>query len=408
MRFGFFHLMPYADLDLNFVEKHKSAWVTLPNTYYDPEKGAKLYHRYLDEYQLASDLGFEVVSVNEHHSTPYGMMGAPNLLAAALTQRIRKETKVAVLGRALPILSNPLQVAEEFAILDNILEGRLITGFVRGIGAEYHAFAMNPTESHPRFHEAHDLVIQAWTRPGPFAFEGKYYKFPYVNLWPKPYAKPHPPVFIPSQGSQETIEFAAASQRRYTYMQTAAPAAVLFKYMEAYRQEALKQGWQAQPDNLSWNVKIYVAETEEKARREAKPHIEAFANRFQRMPMEMLLPPGYTSMNTFKNLSKQKANVSRERTMEEMIDLGTFICGTPQMVIDQLADFQNKGGFNFVGAGLHFATLPHDLTCKNIEMFAREVMPALRNALPGSQSIRIESEVTAVQPELESFGASTR
>ena len=115
---------------------------------------------------------------------------------------------------------------------------------------------MNPTESHARFHEAHDLILQAWTRPGPFAFEGKYYHFPYVNLWPRVYQKPHPPIWIPSQGSRETIEFAADPARRYVYLQTATPAATLFKTTQAYRDEALRRGYQASPDQLGWSVSL--------------------------------------------------------------------------------------------------------------------------------------------------------
>ena len=87
-----------------------------------------------------------------------------------------------MLGRALPLLNTPLVVAEEYAMLDNLSRGRLIAGFVRGIGAEYHASGINPGESHDRFHEAHDLIIRAWTEEGPFPFEGKHYQFDYVNL----------------------------------------------------------------------------------------------------------------------------------------------------------------------------------------------------------------------------------
>jgi alkanesulfonate monooxygenase SsuD/methylene tetrahydromethanopterin reductase-like flavin-dependent oxidoreductase (luciferase family) len=383
MRFFFFHLMPYADLDPDYDVLHKSAWVTLPNSYYDKAKGADLYHRYLDELEYAGELGFEGVSVNEHHQTAYGMMPCPNVFAGALARRLPDTTKLAVLGRALPVLSNPLSVAEEFAVLDTITRGRLITGFVRGIGAEYHSLAVNPAESHARFHEAHDLIIEAWTRPGPFAFEGKYYHFPHVNLWPRPYQAPHPPVWIPSQGSRETIEFAADPARKYVYLQTATPAAMLFRYMQAYRDEANRRGYEASPDQLGWSIKMYVAEDDETAYREARPHVEAFANKFLRMPQEMLLPPGYTSMASMKGLMAAKRTVTGgKRTMEEMIEQGTFICGGPQTVIDRLAEFQRKAGFNIVLAGLHFGTLPHALTMKAIEIFAKQVMPALKDAVP--------------------------
>ena len=200
MKFYMIHLMPFADLDLSYDKHYNSAWVTLPNTYYDPQKGAKLYNRYIDELVLADELGFDGVCCNEHHQNAYGLMPIPGVIAGALV-RETKRCHVAVLGRALPLLTYPLSVAEEYAMLDNISNGRLIAGFVRGIGAEYHSTGVNPAESHDRFHEAHDLILQAWTRPGPFAFEGKYYQLRYVNIWPRPMQKPHRR-FDPSQGSR--------------------------------------------------------------------------------------------------------------------------------------------------------------------------------------------------------------
>lgn len=393
MRFFFFHLMPYADLDPDYDKTHKSSWVTLPNSYYDAARGADLYHRYLDELEYAAELGFEGVGVNEHHQNAYGLMPCPNVFAGMLARRMAPAAKICILGRALPVLSNPLSVAEEYAVLDNVTRGRVIAGFVRGIGAEYHSLAVNPTESHGRFHEAHDLILAAWTRPGPFAWDGKYYHFPHVNLWPRCYQAPHPPIWIPSQGSKETIEFAADPTRKYVYLQTAAPAATLFKTMQSYRDEAERRGYQSSPDQLGWSIKIYVAETDEIARAEAKPHIESFANKFLRMPQEYLLPPGYTSLASMKALMQSRKTITGGyRTMEQMLEQGTFICGSPQTVIDQLAAYQQKGGFNIVMAGLHFGTLPHALTMKNIEIFAKQVMPALRGATPPAEMARVAAE----------------
>ena len=186
----------------------------MPNRNYDPEKGHRLYNRYLDELEYGEELGFDVVAVNEHHQTAYGLMPSPIVTASALARRT-KRVKIAILGSALPLRSHPLMVAEEHAMIDVISGGRLITGFVRGIGAEYHTFGVNPTFSHDRFHEAHDLIVRAWTEPGPFSFQGHHYRVRYVNLWPRPYQKPHPPIWIPSQGSKETIDWASHPDRRY-------------------------------------------------------------------------------------------------------------------------------------------------------------------------------------------------
>ena len=123
MKFFMIHLMPYADLDLSYDQKYDSAWVTLPNSYYDPVKGAKLYNRYLDELEYADELGFDGICVNEHHQNAYGLMPIPGVMAGALARRT-KQAKIAVLGRALPLLNNPLTVAEEYAMIDNLSGGR--------------------------------------------------------------------------------------------------------------------------------------------------------------------------------------------------------------------------------------------------------------------------------------------
>jgi len=378
LKFFNFHLMPYADLDLREIDKAGSAWNTLSNRLYDPVKGADLYHRYLDEMELADRVGFDGVVVNEHHQTAYGLMPIPGVLAGALARSV-KRAKVAVLGRALPLLANPLNVAEEYAILDNLTRGRLIAGFVRGIGAEYHASGANPGESHERFHEAHDMIIRAWTEPGPFAYEGKHYHFRYVNPWPRPYQTPHPPIWLPSQGSQETIEWAA--KMRYVYCQTLSPIAQVARFFDMYREAARKCGYEAAPDRLAWSTSIYVAETDAKAKREAGPHLEALNNYFLRMPVEMLLPPGYTSLESMKRITKAKLTASQTpKTVDDLMAAGVVIVGSPATVREKLEEFQALAGFGTVLVKTQFGTAPADLTRRNIEAIAAEILPHFNKA----------------------------
>ena len=380
MKFYMIHLMPFADLDLSYDKHYNSAWVTLPNSYYDPQKGAKLYNRYIDELVLADELGFDGVCCNEHHQNAYGLMPIPGVIAGALV-RETKRCQVAVLGRALPLLTYPLSVAEEYAMLDNISNGRLIAGFVRGIGAEYHSTGVNPAESHDRFHEAHDLILQAWSRPGPFAFEGKYYHFQYVNTWPRPVQQPHPPVWIPSQGSRETIEWASHPSRKYTYLQTFSPVDQLARFMAMYQQQAQKYGYQASPQQLGWATPVYVSDSDESALREARPHIEAFYNKFLRMPVEMLLPPGYLSLTSMAAVTDKirSGPAAGGYTIEDLSAKGMIICGGPDSVVRQLETYQKQVGFGKLIAMTQFGTLPDDLTVKSMELFAREVMPRLRH-----------------------------
>jgi alkanesulfonate monooxygenase SsuD/methylene tetrahydromethanopterin reductase-like flavin-dependent oxidoreductase (luciferase family) len=379
-----FHLMPYADADLASIDRNGGAWITYSNSHYDPLKGAELYHRYLDELEYADRLGFDGVVLNEHHQTAYGLMPAPGILAGALARSV-KRAKIAILGRALPLLNNPLTVAEEFAILDNLTRGRFIAGFVRGIGAEYHSMGINPAESQERFIEAHDLIIRAWTEPGPFAYEGKHYHFNYVNPWPRPYQSPHPPIWVPSQGSASTIRWTA--QMRYTYCQTLSPIATVARFFQMFRDEADKAGYQASPDQLAWSNSIYVAETDAKAMREAKPHLEALMNQFLKMPTEMLLPPGYTNIDSLLRIRAAKVT-GKVQTAEDLVNAGVVIVGSPNTVREKLAAYQDLAGFNTSLTKTQFGTLPAEMTRVNQAAVAEEVIPYFRNRLPqSSQSV---------------------
>jgi alkanesulfonate monooxygenase SsuD/methylene tetrahydromethanopterin reductase-like flavin-dependent oxidoreductase (luciferase family) len=384
MKVFFFHLMPYGALDLTYAERHDSAWVTLPNSYFDPKIGQELYRRYIGELELADQLGFDGICVNEHHQTAYGLMPAPNLIAAVLA-RTTKQARIAILGRALPLVSNPVAIAEEFAMLDHLSGGRIITGFVRGIGSEYFASGVNPTHSHGRFYEAHELILRAWTETGPFRFQGRHYQFEYVNLWPRPLQQPHPPVWLPSQGSSETVEWAAAAERKYTYLQTFSPIKAAKKAFDLYRQVAERQGYTSDPSQLGWAVPIYVAETDEIARRELQPHIEAFFNKFLRLPLDMRLPPGYSSIASTKSLIEAKfALRANAMTIDSLIELGMVVAGSPATVRERLLALQQELGIGHLIAMLQVATLPAELTEKNLRLFAAEVMPSLRNGRTGN------------------------
>jgi alkanesulfonate monooxygenase SsuD/methylene tetrahydromethanopterin reductase-like flavin-dependent oxidoreductase (luciferase family) len=380
MKFVCFHLMPYRPLDFKARAQHRAAWVVLPNSLYDPKQGAREYDSYLDQLTYAEALGFDVIGVNEHHQTAYGMMPAPNLIASALIQRT-KNIKIAILGRALPLVNNPINIAEEFAMLDNLSKGRIITGFVRGIGNEYHATGLNPAFSHERFQEAHDLIVQAWTRVGPFPFEGEHYNLRYVNLWPRPYQEPHPPIWIPSMGSSETISWAAAPERKYPFLVTFSGRDLVARYLNLYRDQARKYGYEAAGDQLGWAAPIYVAATDERAREEAKAGIETLFNEYLHSPWEMLLPPGYTSLASMKNtmrVRKALGSRARDMTIDELLDNGTVVVGSPQTVREKIERMREATGFDIMIAMLQFGVMSDELARRNMELFAAEVMPRLR------------------------------
>tara|TARA_B100001123_G_scaffold276554_1_gene307624 strand:- start:1234 stop:2427 length:1194 start_codon:yes stop_codon:yes gene_type:complete len=374
-----FHLMPYGDLDMSYAEKFNSVWLKLPNSYFDPKVGHRLYNRYLDELELCAELGFDGISVNEHHQNAYGLMPSPVVMAAALSRRT-KDCKIAILGNAFGLREHPLTLAEEHSMIDNITGGRLITGMVRGVGCEYFSMGVNPAHSLERHIEAHNLVIRAWTEPGPFAFEGKHYHFEYVNTWPRPFQEPHPPIWCPSQGSTETIEWAAHPDRKYVYLQAYSAFNSVLRYLNLYRTVAReKYGYDASSNQIAWSVPVYCAETDEKAVNEVRPHIESLFNTFlPKISQSMFVPPGYMSTSSMKQIFAHKAALRGGQKVEGLMERGVIAVGSPDTVRDTLTQRHRQAGFEQILIMPQFGTLPADLTENNLRLLASEVVPALQ------------------------------
>ncbi len=194
MKSHWFHLMPYQDLPEDFKEKHPSVWVDVSSELFDPALGHKYYNEYLDQLEFADSLGFDGICVNEHHANAYGMMPSPNLILAALARRTSNSSLI-VLGNSIALYNPPIRIAEEMAMLDCISGGRFVGGFPVGTSMDTNfAYGQTPMTLREKYREGHDLIIKAWTEPEPFIFNGKYNQLRYVNIWPRPIQKPHPPV----------------------------------------------------------------------------------------------------------------------------------------------------------------------------------------------------------------------
>lgn len=375
LQFFYFHLMPYPELPPDFAETAESAWVTPSNALYDPERGHLLYNRYLDELVEAERLGWDGICVNEHHQNVYGTMPSPNLIAAMLTQRTSR-CRIGIIGNALPLHENPLRVAEEIAMLDVISGGRIISGFVRGTGMEYYSYGVNPAHSRERFYEAHDLILKAWTEPGPFPWVGKHYRYRYVNPWPRPLQQPHPPVWLPGTGSMETVDFAAS--RRYPFMMVYSPVEQQRKAYELYRRLAEeKYGYEAPPEQLAFCVPCYVAETDEQARKEAEPHLLwLFHVGLKYGPYAM--PPGYVSERSMKAMMAARIKPFHLLTMDDLMNDGYVIVGCPDTVIEKLSHYTDRLHAGIMVSGAHWGDMPEEKVRKNQYLFATRVMPHFR------------------------------
>lgn len=376
MEVASFHLMPWQRSSNNV------AWPYSEDEF-EPEVGSELYDTYLSQLAYCEELGFDSVGLNEHHYTAYGLMPSPNITAANLIQRT-EDIEIALMGNVLPIRGNPIRVAEEIAMLDNMSGGRILSGFVRGVPTEYAAYNIDPDESRSRFAEAWDLIEQAWTADEPFDWDGEHWQYEDVYIWPRPKQDPHPPFWMPAE-SQQSIEFAAERQvptgNIYVDLDTMAEG---FEY---YRTAAREQfGWEPDEEHFWLPRMVYVAETMEQARDEAEEHLEYFYDTllgglYRSGALQQVGESNYREEDSFDyaDHAPDKGTKAMNFDFDALQESGEVIVGTPEYVTEEIErQYEVVGGFGrFVGL-FQFGTMPDELVRKNLELFADEVMPEIR------------------------------
>ena len=363
--------------------------VVIPNRLFDPKIGADLYHRYLDEWALCDELGINIMT-NEHHATAT-CADSVCTIPMAILARETKQVRLLALGMPIGNRNDPIRVAEEYATIDVISRGRLDMGFVKGVPFEISPANTNPAELMERFWEAHDLILKALTsHDGPFNWEGAHFQYRSVNVWPRPWQQPHPPVWTPV-GSPGSATEAAARGITIGVLNTGwvrTPA-----IFEAYRKSAAAAGRDMRLDKLAYMALIGLGDTREEGWRKAD-QILGYSRTSGIVAPQFQNPPGYVAAGLNAQMLKTggaaMARATRVQTkdgrpinartmqVEEAIDAGLVFAGTPDDVWDQLHAFYNHvGGFGhllMMGQGGH---LDHADTVANLTMFSKEVLPRL-------------------------------
>jgi alkanesulfonate monooxygenase SsuD/methylene tetrahydromethanopterin reductase-like flavin-dependent oxidoreductase (luciferase family) len=159
MKFHWFAEVTYPGLPDDYRERYRSAWVTAPSRLIDPVKVGETYRMFIRLMQLADQVGFDGLTVNEHHQTVIAMTPSPNLLAASLASTT-KNAAITIVGNSLALYNPPTRIAEEYAYIDCLSGGRLAAGFVLGTPMDsVFAYGMPPIEMRSRFEEARQLIL---------------------------------------------------------------------------------------------------------------------------------------------------------------------------------------------------------------------------------------------------------
>lgn len=393
MKLMSFHLMPYRDLPADFWQRYASVCVDVDPALIDPRQVHTMYNDYMDELELAASLGFDAVCVNEHHNSAYGMMPSPNLIASALARRTT-DAALCILGTSLTMYNPPTRVAEEMAMIDCISGGRLIAGFPVGTPMDSaFSFGQNPSTLRARYNEAHDLITRAWRAEKPFAFNGRFYKYRYVNPVPRPLQKPNPPIWIPAGGSIETWRWCAEMDYVYCYTSYYGHKAAL-ETIRGFWSEMDRLGKDRNPYRVGFLQMVGVAETSLEAERLYKEPAEFFYRNCLHIDSRFVGPPGYATEATIRAKSKsQLEKVARSkgalgiggvaREWDGIRRNGYVVAGDPDQVAASIRELATELNVGHLMVLLQFGNMNHELANYNIRLFAEKVLPQVRDLFGG-------------------------
>ena len=365
-------------------ETYPSIRVSLPNRIYDPVKGAALYDRYIDEWLIAEDEGVEIM-LNEHHQTATCVDPAAPLMLAALARQSKK-ARLLILGNPIANRRQPVRVAEEMAMIDVLSHGRLEAGFVRGVPYEILPANSNPVRMNERHWEALDLIVKAWTHhDGPFSFEGRFFHHRSINIWPRCYQQPHPPIWVSTTSPGGAAQVGAHGYVQATFLTGFDTTKRIY---EAYRRgwREAGRGQDVPIDRLAYAALIYVGDTAERARAGAEKLLWYVTS--NKVAPQFANPPGYVPVAMNVQLARGAHNVvsahgTKQGTVDGAIEAGTMFAGTPDVVFEQIKKHWNHvGGYGHLLIMGQAGFLEHDDTVHGIRMFAREVYPRLKELYP--------------------------
>jgi alkanesulfonate monooxygenase SsuD/methylene tetrahydromethanopterin reductase-like flavin-dependent oxidoreductase (luciferase family) len=386
MKFTWFNLMPWPYLPDDFREKNRSVWVDIDSNLFDPVKSHEVYNTYLDLLEYAATLGFDAIGANEHHQNGYGLMPSPNLIAASLARRT-EDIALLVLGASIALYNPPVRVAEEFAMLDCITGGRLVAGFPVGTSMDTnYCYGQIPALTREKYREAHELIMRAWHEREPFAFNGRYNKLRYVNIWPRPIQQPHPPIHIPGGGSIETYDFCIDNTYSYSYLSfTGYLRAKLL--MQGYWDRVTERNADTSPYRAGFAQTICVADTDEEAERLYSEHVNYFYNRCLHVYPGFADAPGYRTIKTIqKGALSQYAPLPlsgfASLTWKDLVEGGHIIAGSPETVRQRMEDLIKGLHVGHVFCLLHVGNMPKEKCMYSTKLFAERVMPRLRHIFP--------------------------
>jgi alkanesulfonate monooxygenase SsuD/methylene tetrahydromethanopterin reductase-like flavin-dependent oxidoreductase (luciferase family) len=330
---------------------------------YDPDAGAEAYRSMIERLQYVEELGFDWVSVSEHHYSPRILTPSPIVSAAFIAAHVKRLT-IALLGPIVPH-SNPVRVAEELAMLDTLAQGRLVVGLLRGTANEALTYDLNPQEARERTDEGMELILRAWTEPQPFGWQGRHFQYRTVSIWPRPLQQPHPPTYALGT-SRESCEFAA--RHRLGCGVSYGPFEVMARATRYYREQCARHGWEPSPEQIVYRANMLVAATDDEAHAQLRqqPNQAPFS-------MRAGVREAVAAVDARNVAGEARAPMGTGA-------LPTTFVGSPDTVIEQVRRCREVVGAGVLDLSLHPpGSTELEPLMRALELFGAKVLPRIRD-----------------------------
>ena len=322
----------------------------------------------IEQIELAEELGYDEIWLTEHHFSQYGRAAVPALAAQAIarTSRIR-------IGAAIVVLPfhHPIRVAEEWATLDHMSRGRIDVGIGRGNQpAEFKGFGVPMDEAEQRFSESLEILRKAWTEER-FSHDGKFWQIPEISVLPKPFTKPHPPLWQ-----------AALSDYTVQKVIDRGINGLIGPYLCPY--ETLKsnyfdvwhrlRGDSGRTDlRMAHNEFVYVGESDAEVKADIQDKIMWYIRTAAKIWGERDRSKVAEQYANYSDILEWLESVTFEEVYE---NLGMF--GTPDAVAEKVRWMRDEGGVGQLMNFMWFGGIAQDKVLRNMTLFAKEVMPQFK------------------------------
>jgi alkanesulfonate monooxygenase SsuD/methylene tetrahydromethanopterin reductase-like flavin-dependent oxidoreductase (luciferase family) len=314
---------------------------------------------------LADRLGYHSCWIGEHHFDSLGVNSRPDLVLASIAP-LTKNVRLAPAVSVLP-LHNPVHVAETWATLDLLSNGRVDFACGRGYDRrEYAPFGADFMKSAEIMDDAIEVILKAWNSPGPWSHKSQFYDIPEMEITPKPVQKPIP--FYVASFSKTSVAMAAKRGLNIIYAPFAAGMVFggLDKAVQAYRDACVAAG--NKPARAMCSYFIYIADN---------PKEEDYGRESQLRYFKECALPAFNfkageappTMQYFLKISSILENMKKEDLSDKSI-----LLGSPQQIVDTLKKVEASGVEEVI---LYFnvGCKPHNLVKEQMHRFIEQVAP---------------------------------